>query len=123
MAKARLYGWNGERPAKPVSGQKQIVLFGMSTRKDELHTGHDWAELIGGDLKTKQDPYRVVLYYILRLKTDGCIRTAEREIVAVTRNDEGRHAVNVKTDTAVQVSDPLEDLEQEAQDEELQPVS
>ena len=102
MAKSRLYGWNGERPAKAVTGQKQIVLFGLSSDPDAMHTGRGWADIIGPNLATRQDPYRVVLYYILGLKAEGCVRTAEREIDAVTTKNAARHAVTVKTDSTVQ---------------------
>lgn len=120
MAKARLYGWNGERPAKAVSGQKQIVLFGLSKDKDAMRTGKEWAEIIGPDIATRQDPYRVVLYYILGLKNEGCIRTAERDIEAITVNADVKHGVVVKTDSAVEVSEivPVPETEDEEPDED-----
>jgi hypothetical protein len=107
MARERKYGWNGELPAKAAGGQKAIVLTGLQAHAGELHTGHEWAEIIGPELKTKQDPYRVVLYYILILKADGCIATEEFDINAVTRTEEGRRNVIVKSATTKDVGEPL----------------
>jgi hypothetical protein len=101
MARERLYGWNGEMPAKEVGGQCAIVLRGMKNDSESLRTGHDWAERIGGELKTKQDPYRVVLYYILILKNKGCVRTNEYDINSTTKNGEIKHAITVKTQATV----------------------
>lgn len=102
MAKERLYGWNGEIPAKEPSGQAAIVLRGLRSRPDDLLTGHQWAAVIGPDLRTRQDPYRVVLYYILILKNRGCVRTNEFDINAVTKNEDVKHAVTVKTRATVE---------------------
>ena len=102
MAKERMYGWNGELPAKEPSGQKAIVLREM--RKDGgMHGGHDWAEIIGPELRTRQDPYRVVLYYILILKNEGVVKTNEFDINAVTREVEQltKHGITVKTNSEV----------------------
>ena len=101
MAKERKYGWNGELPEKPVSGQALIVLNGLREDPESLRTGHEWAEKIGGNLATRQDPYRVVLYYILILKNKGCIRTNEYDINAVTKIETGKHAITVKTQATV----------------------
>lgn len=102
MAKERMYGWNGEEPAKTAAGQKAIVLRGMKERSEELHTGHEWAELIGPELRTRQDPYRVVLYYILILKNEGVVRTNEFDINAVTRKDDVKHGITVRTAATVE---------------------
>jgi len=102
MARERKYGWNGELPAKEVSGQALIVLNGLRAAPDALRTGKEWTETIGGELKTKQDPYRVVLYYILILKSKGCIRTAEHDIEAVTKNGDIKHEVTVRTTATVE---------------------
>lgn len=107
MARQRLYGWNGETPAKNLVGQAQVVMFGLSQpdgdTKLPMRTAKEWAELIGPQLKTRQDPYRVVLYYILGLKKLGVIATREFDIDAVTKSAEGaKHAVTVVTDSMVQ---------------------
>lgn len=101
MAKERRYGWNGELPAKQVSGQALIVLNGLRAEPDTLKTGKQWTETIGGELRTRQDPYRVVLYYILILKSKGCVRTEEFDIDAVTKNADVKHAVTVRTASTV----------------------
>ena len=85
---ARTYQWNGKAPAKPVSGQKQIILHALSARKDEAHTGRDWAALIGPDLKTRQDPYRVVLYYLLILNKDGVLTVQDGAPNAIVKGTE-----------------------------------
>lgn len=110
MAKERLYGWNGELPAKPVSGQALIVLNGLRNDPDSLRGGHDWADIIGPNLATRQDPYRVVLYYILILKSKGCVRTNEFDINAVTKNGDVKHGITVKTNAMVEerFSEPTE---------------
>lgn len=97
MARERLYGWNGELPAKSVSGQKQIVLQGMKNDPKAMRTGKQWATIIGPELKTRQDAYRVVLYYILILKNEGCVGTREFDIDATTKTETGKHAIVVKS--------------------------
>jgi len=102
MSKERMYGWNGELPVKELGGQQAIVFRGLRAEPNVLKTGHEWTESIGPELKTKQDPYRVVLYYILILKSKGLIRTNEFDINAVTRNESVRHGIVVKTQAAVE---------------------
>lgn len=124
MSKERLYGWNGEMPDKPVSGQKQIVLAGMRARKGEMMTGKAWTDVIGKEIATKQDPYRVVLYYILILKGQGCVATQEQDILAVTRNGDVKHGILVKTDASVTerhvvVDEPVSDAEVDADQVEV----
>lgn len=102
MAKERKYGWNGEMPAKELGGQAKIVFDVLKGAKDELHTGHEWTDIVGNELRTRQDPYRVVLYYILILKNRGLIRTNEFDIAAVTKKDEVRHGITVKTAATVE---------------------
>ncbi len=102
MARERKYGWNGELPEKQVSGQCLIVLNGIRAEPDVLRTGKQWTEVIGGNLATRQDPYRVVLYYLLILKSKGCVRTAEFDIDAVTKNEDVKHGITVKTASAVE---------------------
>lgn len=97
MARERKYGWNGELPAKEVGGQCKIVLDGLRAFEGEMRTGHEWTELVGGDLRTKQDPYRVVLYYILILKSKGCIATEEFDINATTKKDGEKHGITTST--------------------------
>lgn len=121
MAKERLYGWNGELPAKAAGGQKAIVLAGLRAEPDTLRTGKEWAEIIGPELKTRQDPYRVVLYYILILKGDGCIRTNEFDIHAVTRNADVKHGIVVRTAATVEdrgtIEEPVEPTTDETAEE------
>lgn len=119
MAKERLYGWNGELPAKEIGGQGGIVLRGMRNEPEVMRTGHQWAEIIGPELKTRQDPYRVVLYYILILKGKGCVRTNEYDINAVTKKEDVKHGVTVKTEARVEerhvVEEPASVVEVEEQ--------
>lgn len=118
MAKERKYGWNGEFPAKEQSGQARIVFNVIKGAKDEMHTGHEWTEIVGNELSTRQDPYRVVLYYILILKGMGCIRTNEYDINAVTRKDDIKHGITVRTAATVEerhsVIDPVPTIEEPA---------
>lgn len=109
MAIERQYGWNGELPAKTPSGQCLIVLNALRAEPDVLRGGHAWAEIIGPELRTRQDPYRVVLYYILILKSKGCVRTNEREIDATTKNGETKHAITVKTQATVDERHTIEE--------------
>lgn len=113
MAKERMYGWNGEMPAKEQSGQAAIVLRGLRNEPDVLRTGHQWAEIIGPELKTRQDPYRVVLYYILILKGKGCVRTNEFDIDAVTKKEDVKHGVTVRTRATVDERAPVAEPEAE----------
>lgn len=115
MAKERLYGWNGEYPDKVLGGQAKIVFDVLKGSPDEMWTGKEWTEIVGGELRTTQDPYRVVLYYILILKGKGCIRTVERDINAVTREPETRtrHAVTVKQKPLTEYGDSLPEVRRE----------
>lgn len=101
MAKERKYGWNGELLAKDASGQCKIVYDALRAEPDAVRTGHEWDAVIGASLKTKQDTYRVVLYYILILKGKGVVRTAEYDIEATTKNEDGKHGITVKTNSEV----------------------
>ena len=120
MAKSRLYGWNGEYPEKSLSGQALIVFNGMRAEPEAMKTGHEWTATIGPNLATRQDPYRVVLYYILILKNRAVIRTNEHEINGVTSNGEVKHEVTVKTAaTEVQEVSPDDAAEIEHDAEEI----
>ena len=105
MARARKYGWNGELPAKPLVGQAQIVMFGMSDKS--MKTAKEWTEIIGPNLATRQDPYRVVLYYILGFKKSGCVATEDFDIDAITKNGGVKHAVTVSTASNVEEREVL----------------
>ena len=107
MAKERKYGWNGELPAKTPSGQALIVLNGLREEPEAMKTGKEWAEQIGPRLATRQDPYRVVLYYILIFKNLGIIRTEEFDINAVTKKDDVKHAITVKSAASVVTGDEI----------------
>lgn len=118
MARERKYGWNGELPAKELSGQALIVLNALRAEPEQLRTGHEWTAIIASDLKTKQDPYRVVLYYLMVLKSKGCIRTNEFDIDAVTVNESTKHGITVKTESGVIEREVVDEVE----DEELEEV-
>lgn len=109
MARSRKYGWNGEMPGRELSGQALIVFNGMKTLPDTMATGKEWTEVIGPELKTRQDPYRVVLYYILILKNLGVVKTEESDINAVTKDAESgtKHPVTVKSTAAVVAGAPV----------------
>lgn len=118
MSKERLYGWNGELPVKEMGGQAAIVFRGLRADPESMRTGHEWAERIGADLATRQDPYRVVLYYILIFKGKGLIRTNEFDINATTRKDEVKHGITVKTEASIEerysVVEPVAPVEEPA---------
>lgn len=101
MSKERLYGWSGEMPVKELGGQAAIVFRGLQARPEELMTGHDWADIIGPSLRTRQDAYRVVLYYIIIFKGKGLIRTNEYDINATTRKDAVKHGITVRTNATI----------------------
>jgi len=109
MAKERKYGFNGELPAKTPSGQALIVLNGLREEPTAMRTGKEWTETIGPRLATRQDPYRVVLYYILILKNKGVVRTEEFDIDAVTKDaaTSTRHAVTVRSAASVIAGDEI----------------
>lgn len=117
MARERLYAWNGERPEREQSGQAAIVLRGLMAEPGVGRTGKEWAEVIGPQLKTRQDPYRVVLYYILILKSKGCVRTDEKAIDAVTRTEAGKHAITVLTEGTVKERERIVEPETPASEE------
>jgi hypothetical protein len=102
MSKERLYGWNGELPVKSMSGQAAIIFRGLQAEPEAMFTGHEWADKLGPSLATRQDPYRVVLYYIVIFKGQGLIRTNEFDINRVTRTSENlKHAITVRTQATV----------------------
>jgi hypothetical protein len=73
----------------------------------EKKTGKEWAKLAEGKFATRQDPYRVVLYYIIIFKGQGLIVTDEFDIDAVTKKDGMKHAVTVVTRGAVNEGDVI----------------
>ena len=129
MARSRQYAWNGEVPAKSLVGQAQVVMFGLSSAKDAdgnplFLTAKAWTGVIGPQLKTRQDPYRVVLYYIIGLKKLGVIATREFDIDAITKtpDTDTKHAVTVHTESAVQereFADPIEEMQHAVNEAEL----
>lgn len=115
----RLYGLTGKIPAKQLAGQAALVFAAMggdTGLAPEFKTAKEWTTLvekIGSEdptreLKTRQDPYRVVLYYILIFK--------KRELV-VSRDQ----IIETPTDTTVSsVAYTREQLENPTTEEELQ---
>lgn len=87
MSRERLYGLSGVKLKKPLSGQALLVFQGMNERvdgKDSAHafkTPKEWTVKIGPKLVTRQDTYRVVLYYILIFKNRGLVAVREQEPV------------------------------------------
>ncbi len=91
MATERLYGLTGKIPAKPMTGQAAIifgVMGGNTGTAPEFKTGKAWTELVvaagkadpAKDLKTRQDPYRVVLYYLLVFKKRELVIAHEQNV-------------------------------------------
>lgn len=82
----RTYGLTGQAPEKPLSGQAKVIFDGMTAMsKDGVHEFLDakaWTELLKGTFKTRQDEYRVVLYYLLTFKKRGLVASREVEAPA-----------------------------------------
>ena len=113
MARERKYGWNGEMPAKSLSGQAKVVFDLLREHEGEKKTGKEWAELANGKFATRQDPYRVVLYYIIIFKGQGLIVTDEFDINAVTKKEDVKHRITVKTRGSVDEGETVEEPAEE----------
>ena len=79
---AKLYKKSAQ-PRKPINGQALVVWNHMSSTPELAKT--ILARVVeSGQLKTTQDKYRVVLYYILVFKSKGLVEAVEpAENVAV----------------------------------------
>lgn len=73
---ARVYGLTEKAPEKPLSGQAKAIYDGMKALGG-FHSGKEWTEVLKSEFKTRQDPYRVVLYYLLILKDRGLVAAQE----------------------------------------------
>lgn len=86
MAKARLYQINTEKLTdkfrQSVKGQCKIVLDTLLENNTPLFA-EQLTEIVRKKdvLKTRQDLHRVVLYYIIVMKSKGFIHTYENETV------------------------------------------
>lgn len=79
---ARKYALTGKAPKATPKGQAKVVFDNM-TGQPELATTITDRVVKGGELKTRQDPYRVTLYYILVFKKAGVVRAVEQETEVV----------------------------------------
>jgi hypothetical protein len=61
--------------AKELSGQQAVIFFAL-LRKGNL-TAADIADAVGKKLKTRQEPLRVCMFYLVRWKKAGLLRWAK----------------------------------------------
>jgi hypothetical protein len=62
-------------PLKPLSGQAKVVWESLT---DTPTLAKDVDAVAGPRLRTRQDTYRVTLYYILVLKSRGLVQATEQ---------------------------------------------
>lgn len=84
----RMYGLTGKTPAKPLAGQAKEVfdaMGGATGEAPEFKTAKSWTDLVvaRGNLVTRQDAYRVVLYYILIFKKRELVKVQDAPVFAV----------------------------------------
>ena len=83
MAKARLYVLN-QIPAKAseLKGQAAVVFRHLEAQNGEPKLAADIAAQVeaSGELKTRQDILRVVLYYIIVFKGRGWVNALDQEV-------------------------------------------
>jgi hypothetical protein len=102
MAKARLYAFNGTEPKNAVRGQAAVVLAELK-RDTTPRLATDIAETVAssGELKTRQDILRVVLYYIIIFKNRGMVSATEQapaNVEVLEHDDELETADEVEND-------------------------
>jgi len=112
----RLYGLSGKTPEKALAGQAALIFAAMGGTigtAPEFKTAKDWTvvvENIGAqdkakELITRQDPYRVVMYYILVFKKRGLVIVREQNVDEPART--------VSEATPIPERDPLKEPETE----------
>jgi hypothetical protein len=109
---ARTYGLTGKQAEKPLSGQAKAIFDGMTeTSKDgkpEFLDGKAWTELLKDRFKTRQDAYRVVLYYLLIFKKRGLVAVQETAPTA----EEASHELAGETVDAVEATGDTSEAEE-----------
>lgn len=115
MSREKLYGLTGIAPKKPLSGQALLVFNTMNTRDpetDELvfDTPKSWTSKVKG-LVTRQDEYRVVLYYILIFKNRGLVAARDQEAVEAVESGEADSVESVLETAADLATEDASELE------------
>lgn len=100
MAQARLYALTGKQPKAALRGQAAVVFETLGTLDvPMLATEITEAVLNTGRLVTRQDPLRVVLYYLIIFKNRGIVAATAQpsveETVEVVETDEDRAEANI----------------------------
>ncbi len=82
MAKARMYVFNGKELKGEVKGQAAVVLDVLKRQNGEPKLASVLADQVAseGNLKTRQDILRVVLYYIIIFKGKGIVSATDQDI-------------------------------------------
>jgi hypothetical protein len=100
----RNYVLTGKTPAKALSGQAAAIFAVMTAAtvdgKPAAKTAKQWTELSKGKFATRQDEYRVVLYYLLIFKKRGLVASQD-----VVNQETGGH-----TELEGQLADALHDV-------------
>lgn len=66
------------KPAKPLSGQKKIVFDELKRNKNPRLASEINDAIDTSKYNTRQDPFRVTLYYILVFKKEGLVFATEK---------------------------------------------
>jgi hypothetical protein len=75
--KARLYARTDATPKNALRGQAARVFAELTTTPELAVTVNDRIVASDNPFKTRQDPYRVTLYYILVFKKAGLVASSE----------------------------------------------
>ena len=94
---ARTYALTNKAPEKPLSGQALAIYDGMKKASEDAGEyvaldGKAWTEKLKDSFKTRQDAYRVVLYYLLIFKKRGLVEVREVEPPVAETEPETEHA-------------------------------
>ncbi len=74
----RKYQVTGKAPKKAFTGQAEVIFKEMTENKDLSLTGTEWTARLNGKFATRQDPYRVVLYYLIIFRKNGLVNAVEQ---------------------------------------------
>jgi hypothetical protein len=123
MADTKTLFTRTSKEARALKGQAAIVLEALEAANQPM-TIESLAKVIGAEaLRTRQDPERVVAYYLCIFKKEGVVTATRPVTVAVAKNEvEDTDPEDEDTDDEDDNADETEDEADEVEDEELETV-
>jgi len=95
---ARLYSRTSKTPKNPLRGQAERVYRDLSATPELATVVSERIAKSADPLKTRQDPYRVTLYYILVFKNQGLVQAHEPVVAEAVEQPESIDATDETVD-------------------------